>query len=50
MGILNKHTEGLHSWLRLLAPHTGDKGSIPGQGTKIPHAAWYGPKKKKISK
>ena len=29
-------------WLRVCA---GGAGSIPGQGTKIPHAAW--PKKKK---
>ena len=25
-------------WLRLLAPKAGDPSSIPGQGTKIPHA------------
>ena len=25
----------------------GDAGSVPGQGTKIPHAAWHGKKKKK---
>ena len=24
-------------WLRLHAPNTGGPGSIPGQGTKIPH-------------
>ena len=26
-------------WLRLHAPNAGDTGSIPGWGTKIPHAA-----------
>ena len=26
-------------WLRLHAPNTGGLGSIPGQGTKIPHAS-----------
>ena len=31
-------------WLRLHAPEAGDMGSIPGQGTKIPHAAWHGEK------
>ena len=25
-------------WLRLQASNAGDMGSIPGQGTKIPHA------------
>ena len=25
-------------WLRLCAPNAGDTGSVPGQGTKIPHA------------
>ena len=33
-------------WLRLLAPSAGHMGSIPGQGTKIPHAAWLGQKKR----
>ena len=28
--------------LRLRAPTVGGTGSIPGQGTKIPHAAWRG--------
>ena len=27
--------------LRLHAPNSGDMGSIPGQGIKIPHAVWY---------
>ena len=35
-------------WLRLCASNTGDAGSIPGQGTKIPNAAW--PKKKEKKK
>ena len=26
-------------WLRLHAPTAGGRGSIPGRGTKIPHAA-----------
>ena len=29
-------------WLRLHASNAGGTGSIPGQGTKIPHAAWQG--------
>ena len=37
----------LAQWLRLHAPNAGGKCSIPGQGTKIPHAAWCGQKKKK---
>ena len=32
-------------WLRLCIPNAGDTGSIHGQGTKIPHAAWAQPKK-----
>ena len=27
-------------WLRLNDPNTAGTGSIPGQRTKIPHAAW----------
>ena len=30
-----------------LASNTGGAGLIPGQGTKIPHAAQHGQKKKK---
>ena len=33
-------------WLRLWASTTGGTGSIPGQGTKIPHAMWCSQKKK----
>ena len=34
-------------WVRLWASNVGDTGSIPGLGTKIPHAPWQ--KKKVIS-
>ena len=27
-------------WLRFHVPVQGGAGSIPGQGTKIPHASW----------
>ena len=30
----------LAQWLKLSAFIAGDMGSVPGQGTKIPHAAW----------
>ena len=30
-----------------LPSDAGDPGSIPGQVTKIPHATWFGQKKKK---
>ena len=33
-------------WLRRHAPNAGGMGLIPGWGTKIPHAAWHGKKKK----
>ena len=33
--------------LGLCVPNLGAVGSIPGQGTKIPHAAWHSQKKKK---
>ena len=36
-------------WLRFHAHSSGDTGSIPGQGTKIPHAIWCGKKKKNLS-
>ena len=29
-------------WLRLRGSNAGGVGSIPGWGTKIPHAAWSG--------
>ena len=28
-------------WLRLQASNAGGAGSIPGWGTKIPHAMWH---------
>ena len=34
-------------WLGRRTSTAGGTGSIPGGGTKIPHAAWYGHKKKK---
>ena len=34
-------------WLRPHASTAGVMGSIPGQGTKIPHAMWRSQKKKK---
>ena len=34
-------------WLRLCAPNAGGMGSIPGLGTKIPHAVWCSQKKEK---
>ena len=30
--------------VRLCAPNAGGAGSMPGQGTKIPHAVWCGKK------
>ena len=33
-------------WLRLYASTAGSTGSVPGWGTKIPHAARWGQKKK----
>ena len=34
-------------WLGLLAFTAEDMGSIPGRGTKIPQAAWYGQERKR---
>ena len=36
-------------WLGLHASIAGDKGSIPGRGTQIPHATQHGQKEKKKS-
>ena len=33
-------------WLRFHASTAGGIGSIPDQGTKIPHATWHGQKRK----
>ena len=35
-------------WLRLCASIARGTGSIPGQGTKIPYAAWCGQKNPQI--
>ena len=32
-------------WLRLYTSTAGDMGSVPGWGTRIPHASQYGQKK-----
>ena len=37
-------------WLRFHASIAGGMGSIPGQGTKIPHATWHSQLKKKKMK
>ena len=37
-------------WLRFCPSNAGSAGSIPGQGTKIPHAVWHGQKKIKERK
>ena len=37
-------------WLRLHISNAGDMSSIPGWGTKIPHAMWCGQNKEKIKK
>ena len=37
-------------WLRFCASTAGGAGSIPGRGTKIPHAAQHGQKIKKKNK
>jgi len=36
--------------LRLFTFSAGDKISVPGQGTKFPHATWCGQKKEKKKK
>ena len=37
-------------WLGLCASNARGAGSVPGQGTKIPHAAHRSQKKKNMSK
>ena len=37
-------------WLRLCTYNAGGAGSIPGRGTRIPHATWCSQKKKKKKK
>ena len=38
-------TSLLAQWLRFHASNAGAEGSIPGQGTKIPHYVWHSQKK-----
>ena len=42
-GLKNQHggTSLVVQWLRLCTPNAGRVGSIPGRGTKIPHASWH---------
>ena len=42
-----KGTSLMVQWLRLHAPNRGDMSSIPGYGSKIPHASQHGRKKGK---
>ena len=42
----SSRTSVVNQWLRLHTSNAGGVGSIPGQGTRIPHAAWHGKKKK----
>ena len=37
-------------WLRQCTSNAGGAGSIPAQGTKIPHATWCGKNKNKKKK
>ena len=46
----NLRTSLVVQWLRPCTADAGDTGSIPGRGTKIPHAARYGQKIKKKKK
>ena len=39
-------TSLVFQWLRLCTSTAGGMGSIPGQGTKIPHSAWCSQKEK----
>ena len=41
-----ERTSPAFQWLRLCTPNAGDACSIPGQGTKIPHALRHGRKNK----
>ena len=48
--ILQERAQGTYlevQWLRLHTSTLAGMGSIPSQGTKIPHAAWCGQKLKK---
>ena len=37
-------------WLAVRTSDARGTGSLPGQGTKIPHAMWYGQEKEKKKK
>ena len=39
-------TSTMVQWLQPHAPNAGDMGSIPGWGTRFPHAAQHGHKKR----
>ena len=39
--IMGTGTSLVVQWLRLHTSNAGGAGLIPGQGTKIPHAAWH---------
>ena len=41
---MGKRASVVVQWLRLCASHAGGAGSIPGWGTKIPHAVHFGQK------
>ena len=45
MKFRNKRTSLAVQWLRLCASTAEGAGLIPGQGSKILHAAWHGQKK-----
>ena len=45
-----KQTLLVAQWLRLHASNARGIGSIPGHGTKSPHAVWCGQKRKKKNK
>ena len=46
---IHRGTSLVVRWLELCAPNAGGAGSIPGRGTKIPHAAGSKQTNKKIN-
>lgn len=42
-GVRKGTTSLVGQWLRFLLPVQGAWVRFPDQGTKIPHAVWYGP-------
>ena len=50
--VKKKKSKGLPWWSSgsLRAPNAGGMALIPGQGTKIPHAASHGPKVPKLKR